>query len=126
MDKRNFESFMSAVKGKDLAEIRGAEVERILRELLTNEFSEVKETKFKVMLRKPETGGCGAVNKVDGRVCLWINPENWERDPDFSKESLKSLISHELLHVETGLDDDDPLFRLVAKKRGIDLWKRER
>lgn len=117
MDKRNFESFMSAVKAKSLTEIRGAEVVRVLKELLSGEFAEVKERKFKVILKKPSGGGLASVNKVDGKVLLWI-------DPAFHEQSLRPLLRHELLHVLTGfLDDGDPAFKAQARKRKIDIWR---
>ncbi|MGB7296815.1 MAG: hypothetical protein WBC70_14615 [Candidatus Aminicenantales bacterium] len=124
MENKRFEELLIAVKGQDQAEIRRADIVRVLKELLRGEFAGVKETRFRIMLKRPETGGCGAVNKVDGIVNLWIDPENWKRDPRFSEESLKSLISHELLHLELRLDDDSPLFKIEAKRRNIDLWRR--
>lgn len=121
MDERDFGLFLSAVKGKSLAEIRGAEIERVLKELLAGEFAEVKETKFKVMLKKPSGGGLASINKVEDQVYIWVDPENWKHS--FSKEIIRSLMRHELLHLELGLmDDADPRFKQAARERGISIW----
>ena len=123
VDERDFEKLMIAARGKDLAEIRAAEVKRVLEELLTGEFAGVKETKFKVMLKEPEGGGCAAISKVDDQVYLWVNPKNWERNPRFSEGALLAVLKHELLHCELGfLDDTDSRFKAAARERKIDLW----
>jgi len=122
MNEGDFESLLSAVKGMDRAERREAEVKRVLTELLTGEFAGVKETKFKIMLKEPEGGGCAAISKVDDQVYLWVNPKNWERNPRFSEGALLAVLKHELLHIETGLGDCDPQFKEAARERKIDLW----
>ena len=123
MNAKDFESLLSAVKGVDLAEIRAAEVKRVLEELLTGEFAEVRETKFKVVLKAPSSGALAAISKVDDQVYLWVNPKNWERNPRFSEGPLLAVLKHELLHCELGfLDDTDPRFKQAARQRKIDLW----
>ena len=124
MNEGDFESLLSAVKGMDRAERREAEVKRVLTELLTGEFAGVKETKFKIMLKEPEGGGCAAISKVDDQVYLWVNPKNWERNPRFSEGPLLAVLKHELLHCELGfLDDTDPRFKQAARQRKIDIWQ---
>ena len=124
MDERDFEKLMIAARGKDLAEIRAAEVKRVLEELLTGEFAEVRETKFKVVLKAPSSGALAAISKVDDQVYLWVNPKNWERNPRFSEGALLAVLKHEILHCELGfLDDTDARFKEAARKRGIDLWE---
>lgn len=116
MNAKNFEELLMAVKGTDPAEIRGEEIKRVLRELLSGEFSKVKERKFKFMLEKPKGRALAVINKVDDTVYLWL-------DPDVHPDSIFALLRHELLHLELGLlDDSDPRFQQAARERGIDIW----
>ena len=61
----------------------------------------------------------------------WISTKNhtlismpattWERLPDLNALDIEALLRHELLHIETGLLDEDPTFRAETEKRGIIL-----
>jgi len=125
MRDNQFQELLKAVQGKDVSDVRGDEVKKIVKELLQGEFrDDIEETKITIDLRKrPADHSLADVKVKDGKVIIWINSKNWENNPDFAKGgSLRSLLRHELLHVALNDTDDSPFFKTVARQKGIDIW----
>jgi len=124
MDNEDFNKLLLAVRYKDLDDAWGADVKHVLEELLRGEFSDrIEETKFKISIKRLKSGARASVNSINGKVYLFINPKNWESNPDFSNKLLKMVLRHELLHVELDMaDDKDPRFIQEGLKRGIEFW----
>lgn len=126
MRDNQFLELLEVVQGKDVQDIRGEEVTEILKELWNGEFEDdIKEAKASIDLReRPGDRSLADIKVKNGKVILWINPQNWENNPNFTKEGgLRNLIRHELLHVALNeADDEDPIFKMVAKQKGIDIW----
>lgn len=89
-------------------------VKAILKELVKTEFTEIKENKFKVKIT--DLGRAYAESSSrNGIAYISIDPKSYP--------SLRSILRHELLHLELGgLVDEDPRFKREARKRGIDIW----
>jgi hypothetical protein len=100
---------------KDPAAELAAAAKRILTELLNDEFKDIRQNRFSIIMRKPTRGGLGAAGKGEaGRVFIFISP-------DVHPDALRPLLRHECLHVLTGFaDDQDPAFIREAVRRGID------
>jgi len=124
MDNKQFSQLFLAVRNKDVSDVWGADVKRILKELLEGEFEDrIEETKFRINLKAPKGGGRASVSLIKGKVYLCVNPENWENNPDFSNGPLKAVMRHELLHVELDMaGNKDPRFIKEGLKRGIEFW----
>lgn len=126
MRDNQFLELLEVVQGKDVQDIRGEEVTEILKELWNGEFEDdIKEAKASIDLReRPGDRSLADIKVKNGKIILWINPQNWENNPNFTKEGgLRNLIRHELLHVALNeADDEDPIFKMVAKQKGIDIW----
>jgi len=126
MKDKHFKELLRIVSGEAVSDVQGNEVKELVEELLRGEFkNDIVETKIKIDLReRPGERALAEVATKDGKITLWINPKNWENNPDFAKGgSLRALCRHELLHCalnEAG--DDDPIFKMVARQKGIDIW----
>lgn len=120
MENKNFNALMNFVHGKDTEDPRVDEVKKILLELMNGEFSgEISQEKFRITFME-NTRQIAYVRAEGDRIILRLNANLWDKDGNAS--ALKSILRHELLHVSTGLDDDDPKFKAEARKRGIDIW----
>lgn len=120
-----FRQLLKAVQGEDVSDVRGDEVKEILEELLQGEFrDDIEETKFKISVNEePRERALAEIKVKNGKVHLWINPKNWEKDPNFAKGGgLRSLLRHELLHIALNDTDDSSFFKMVARQKGIDIW----
>jgi len=97
---------------------------QVLEKLLATEFTDVKD-KIVIMLdfvdRRDRAGDVETNWIFKGIALIRIQTRNWLLYPDFTKRYLVSLIRHELLHLSTGLGDDDPEFQKEARRRGIDI-----
>jgi len=122
MKDDQFRELLKIVQGKD---VRGDEVKEVLEELLRGEFKDdIEETKFSIYLEDREDRSLADVKVKNGRVILWINPQNWENNSGFTKGGgLRALLRHELLHIALNeADDEDPVFKAEARRKGIDIW----
>lgn len=125
MEEKQFQELFLAVRHKDIRDAWVADIKKVLKELLKGEFKDrIKETEWKIILERPKRGDYrAAISSHKGKVYLWINPKNWETNPDFSNGTLKMVLRHELLHVELDMaDDEDSRFIEEGKKRGIEFW----
>ena len=124
MKDNQFRELLKIVQGKDVYDVHADEVKEILGELWVGEFKEIEEKKISIDLRKRLGDRSLADVKVkDGKVIIWINPKNWENNPNFTKGgALRSLLRHELLHVAINDTDDSPFFKMVARQKGVDIW----
>ena len=122
MEENQFQQLLKAVNNEDIWHFRMSAVKEILTELLEGEFKDkIEERKFKIILKELKDRSLAKIHSKDGQVYLFINLENWEKNANFSK-SLRGILRHELLHLETGQSDQDLDFRIEAKRRGIDIW----
>lgn len=102
--------------------------QKILGELLAGEFKGIKANL--VWISWPFF----PLDEINNKKCgylAWVNLKesfsipNIYLDPDFAEELLndsiilKEILRHELLHLETRLDDRDKEFKEIAKKRKI-------
>lgn len=123
MNQNDFNMLLMLVQGKDIGDALGADVKEILGKLLNGEFRNIEVKKVTIRFKKPKGGGRAAIYSKDGKIYLWVNPENWETNPDFSNECLEMVLRHELLHVELdGTSCKDERFVKEARKRNIELW----
>ena len=120
MEEKQFRELLRIVKDEDVWTARKREVEAVLRELLAGEFKEIKERKFKVVLKRLD--GIASTFSNDGTAYISINSDYWEKHPTFGETGLRSVLAHELLHALSGLRDEDPRFKVEARQRGIDIW----
>lgn len=99
-----------------------ADCDRVMRELLAGEFSEVKERVFIVLCKGDEDDFIAQINRsIKGCCIILVHLKSWATDPAFSERhtGLRDLIRHELLHAEIKRGDKDPLFQAELKRRGI-------
>jgi len=125
MRDNHFRELLKAVQGKDVSDVRSDEVKKIVKELWSGEFKDdIKEAKISIDLRKrPADRSLADIKVKDGKIILWINPKNWDKNSDFTKGGgLRALLRHELLHVALNDTDDSPIFKMVARQKGIDIW----
>lgn len=122
MDDEQFQELFLAVHKKDIWVLRQDRVEKILKELLNGEFrDEIQERRFLIRIRKLK-GNCSAqVFKKLNPVIIDLNSERWKWKPGLNDHDIRETLRHELLHVATNRDDDDPLFELEAKRRNINI-----
>lgn len=128
MENERFEKLLIALKGKDIWDVRLEECKAIIKELVNSDFGDIRyglEKIFIQIARLPsgKTMAMTIEDKKPGQFRIIIEKANWERNPDFGKTGLRMILAHELLHVETGLEDRDPRFKQAARERGIDIWR---
>ena len=108
-----------------LWQVRQIEAEHILNELLKIEFPEISKKDVDVVIAPIEK------RRAVGRLCRNFAFKNWNliliQAYDYEKyfpnlKELRETLRHELLHIVTGRDDDF-IFELEAKKRGIEIHK---
>ena len=108
MEKNQFQELLKAVQNgeEDVSFIKAT-----LRELLKTEFTEIKERKFKVIIK--DLGRAYAeTSSRNGIAYILIDPKSYP--------NLKSILRHELLHLELdGLDDKSPIFKAIARKLSL-------
>jgi hypothetical protein len=80
-----FRQLLKVVQGKDVYDIRADEVKEILEELWVGEFRDIKETKISVNLEEREDRSLASVTVKNGKIVLWINPQNWKDNANFAK-----------------------------------------
>ena len=110
MEENQFQELLKVVQS-DEGEI--SFVKATLTELLKTEFTEIKENKFKVRIKDLGRDYAEVVSR-NGIAYVSIDPKSYP--------SLKSILRHELLHLELGLTDEDPGFKAEARRRGINIW----
>lgn len=134
MEEKIFKEFLRAVRGDEDDERvwkkRYAEIETIIRELMGKEFTQiptdkkiiVRITNNKTNLGERTAAGIGTLHFPRGGdyTVLFIRASNWKR-PGFSRESLRQVLRHELLHIETGMKDNNPAFQSIARTSNIPL-----
>jgi len=117
---KHFKKLMAFLHGDEDADPRIDEVKGLLKELINGEFSgEISQHKISIVFFENSRTFSDVRAKGD-RIILRLNANNWNEDGE--SVALKSILRHELLHISTGLDDDDPKFKAEARKRKIDIW----
>lgn len=122
MDEKQFQELLMAVHKKDMWDLRMERVRKILSELLIGEFKdEIQGRKIIIRIRKLE-GNCNAhVYRWVNPVIIDLNSERWERQPELNDSALKETLRHELLHIVLNAGDENPIFKLEAKRRKIKI-----
>jgi hypothetical protein len=121
VEDKKFDRFLQLTRGWTLDNVRMTEVREALVDLLMTEFRNLSRKRFKVRWMDDNERASAQIAEVEGSVYLWINSDNW-KVPGFAEKGLTALLRHELLHIETGLGDDNPGFRREARSRGIQTW----
>ncbi|NQT80274.1 MAG: hypothetical protein HQ555_07795 [Candidatus Aminicenantes bacterium] len=122
MNEKQFKILLECVKGKETWKDRFDMIKEIIGELLGTEFHSINKKILAVITDKlrSETVLGGATTRFKDYAIVHINVSNWKK-PGFDKAKLREIIRHELLHIETGLTDDDPIFKRLARSANIPL-----
>lgn len=124
MDDLQFRELLAAVHNErgDIWEIRQKRIEKILRDLLEGEFRDaIQERSFLINITKLKPGINAHIYRWAKPVWIELNSERWEKQPGLCDHDIKETLRHELLHIALNAGDEDPVFKLEAKRREIKL-----
>lgn len=122
MEDKQFQELLMAVHKKDMWDLRMERVKKILNELLTGEFrDEIQGRKIIVRIEKLKRNVNAHIFRWTNPVIIDLNSERWERQPELNDSALKETLRHELLHIVLNAGDENPLFKLEAKRRKIKI-----
>lgn len=122
MDEKQFQELFLAVHKKDIWDLRTERVKKILSKLLTGEFkNEIQGKKIIVRIKRLK-GNCNAhvFFNVEPAI-IELDSRRWKRQPELDDQNIKETLRHELLHIALNTGDEDPLFKLEAKRRNIKI-----
>jgi hypothetical protein len=117
MEDEQFEELFKAVHEEDAWEISEERIKAILTELLCGEFQDLQERRFVVRITKLKPGRNAQVYRWANPVVIKLNSERMRP----TEHDIRETLRHELLHVLLNAGDEDPLFKIEAKRRNIKL-----
>lgn len=118
MNEKDFEELMITTGN------RPTQIEKIIRGLMSDEFAGIKQRRVKIVIKKIRESirAIAAVKSNDDKIVIFLD-ENYLSGIKFfegkNEHVVRELLRHELAHVLTGKDDDDPAFWQACSERGI-------
>jgi hypothetical protein len=118
MREKDFQELLIATGNKPTT------IEKILRELLTGEFRNLKQKSVKLHIRKIKNKmrALAVVQSDDIRIDIFLDSDYLDNIKFFdgkNEDTVRQLLRHEFLHIQTGLSDNDQDFWQICLKKKI-------